>query len=113
MQIQRGVQLGALHRQLGIGAESRIHLQRLPTRMVIVDLTAGVQYTIAGNPPSVSTSTFEVPQWAKEIFAAKTEDLLKRWEENWLDGWTDAQETIFTELTFRGVNMLPEARRNR
>jgi hypothetical protein len=37
---------------------------------------------------------------------ATDEQLKQRWSASKRDGWSDERETIFTELTFRGVNML-------
>jgi hypothetical protein len=110
MQIQRGVQLGMLHQQLGIDANSRIAFQLIPTGVVIWDFGAAKRFTVDGTVPSVVEQDFVVPDRIKQIFAASDEQLEKRWKDGFLEGWTDEQETIFSELVFRGVNMLPGRR---
>jgi hypothetical protein len=107
MQVQRAVQLGMLHKQLGIEESSCVRFQYTQTGVVIWDFTSGAQYTVELNGPSASLAkdTFQVPQRVKEILAATDTDLKKWWEGG--EGWTDERETIFTELCARGVNMLP------
>jgi len=104
MQIQRGIQFGRLYQQLEIDANSPVSYQVMPTGLIIWDLATGVQYKV--NPPNVAQARFDVPQWVKEILAASNEELKKRWTESSMDGWSEERETIFTELTCRGVRML-------
>jgi len=110
MQIQRGIQLGMLHQQLGIDANSRIAFQLTPTGVVIWDFGAAKRFTVDGTVPSVVEQDFVVPNRMKQIFEASDEHLKKRWDDGLLEEWTDERETIFTELVFRGVNMLPGRR---
>jgi hypothetical protein len=107
MQIQLGVQLGMLHQQLGIDANSRIAFQLTPTGVVIWDFGAAKRYTVDGTVPSVVEHDFELPDRMKAIFDASNEQLKKRWDDGFEEGWTDERETIFSELVLRGVNMLP------
>ncbi|HEU5415006.1 MAG TPA: hypothetical protein VFW31_14655 [Candidatus Angelobacter sp.] len=107
MQLQRGIQLGLLHKQLGIDANARVAFQLTPPVVIIWDYNTGTRYTVDGTVPSVTDQEFEVPKRMKDIFAASNEQLKERWDNGWLDGWTDERETIFSELVLRGVNMLP------
>jgi len=104
MEIMRGIQLGALHQQLGIDANSRVNFQVTRTGAAVSDFSTGTRYAVTFNPPSVAKSSFAVPQWAQKIFDAPDDDLKKRWNET--VGWDDERETIFAELTLRGVRIL-------
>jgi hypothetical protein len=104
MKHQRAMQIGALHRQLGIDANSRVTCQITPKGGVVSDLSTGIQYKVNFNPPKIETALFAVPQWAQEIFDANDDELKKRWTET--EGWSDERETIFAELTLRGVKIL-------
>lgn len=113
MQINRGVQLGLLQQQLGIDANARISVQLTQAGAVYIwDFGTGTQFIFDGNLQNVTVTKnhFEVPKRMQEIFNASDTELKKRWDEGWLDGWTDERETIFTELVMRGVNMLPGSR---
>jgi hypothetical protein len=96
-----------LHQQLGIDANSRISFQLKQTGVIIWNFDTGTRHTVDGTVPSVTEDHLEVPRRMKDIFSASDEQLKKHWDENWLDGWTDERETIFSELCMRGVNMLP------
>jgi hypothetical protein len=104
VEIMRGIQLGALHQQLGIDANSRVTFQITPTGGVVSDFSTGTQYAVTFNPPSVAESPFTVSQRVQKILDATNDDLKKRWKET--DGWNDERETIFAELTLRGVRIL-------
>ena len=105
MELNYGVQLGALHQQLGIDPKARVTFQMTPTGGIVSDYSTGTAYTLTFGPPTrVVKSRIVVPQWAKEIFAATDDDLKKRWKET--EGWDDQRETVFAELTLRGVRVL-------
>ena len=104
LDIMRGIQLGALHQQLGVDANSRVTFQVTPTGGIVSDFSTGIQYAVTFNPPSVAKSRFNVPQWAQKLFDATDDDLKKLWKET--DGWDDERGTIFAELTIRGVRIL-------
>jgi hypothetical protein len=105
MQHRRAMQIGALHRQLGIDANSRVTSQISPTGGVVSDLSTGIRYTVNFNPPNIETALFAVPQWAQTIFNANDDELKKRWTETETEGWNDERETIFAELTLRGIRI--------
>jgi hypothetical protein len=105
VEITRGQNLGALHQQLGIDAKARVTFQMTPMGGIVSDYSTGTAYTLTfGTPTRVVKSPFAVPQWAKEIFAATDEELKRRWKET--EGWDDQRETVFAELTLRGVRVL-------
>jgi hypothetical protein len=105
MQYQEAVRLGMLHRQLGIPAQARIFLEIKTDSTLgayIWDLETGNTYVVTqGN---VATGRRDVPQHVKEIIAAPDADLKKRWLSTM--GWDEVRETIFSELAFRGIDML-------
>jgi hypothetical protein len=103
MQHRRAIQIGALHRQLGIDANSRVTSQITPTGGVVSDLSTGIRYTVNFNPPNIETALFAVPQWAQNIFDANDDELKKRWTET--EGSNEERETIFAELTLRGIRI--------
>ncbi len=92
--------------QLSIEPNARISYQMTQTGVVIWDFSTGNKYTITQGDPNAAVSTFEVPQKVKQIIDATDDDLKKRYSASWLDGWSDERETIFTELTYRGINAL-------
>jgi hypothetical protein len=106
VEIQRGVQLGALHQTLGIAAESRVYVQLTPTGVVIWDLGTGTKHKVDGTV--VTKESFAVPPRVKAILGADTDDLKRQWEES--EGFDDDRETIFAELTARGVDLRPGTR---
>lgn len=100
-----GIQLGALHQQLGIDPKARVTFRMTPSGGIISDYSTGTTYNITFGPPtSVTKSPLVVPKWAKDIFSATDDALKKRWKET--QGWDDERETIFAELTLRGVRVL-------
>jgi len=102
MQYQEAVRLGMLHRQLGIPAEARIFLQITPQGAYIWDLETGNTYAVA--PGSVGPGRREVPAHVKETIAATDDDLKNQWLSTM--GWDEVRETVFSELAFRGIDML-------
>jgi hypothetical protein len=105
MEITHGQNLGMLHRQLGIDPKARVTFQLTPTGGIISDYSTGTAFTLTFGPPThVVKSPFVVPQWAKDIFAATDEALKRRWKET--KGMDDQRETVFAELTLRGVRVL-------
>ena len=105
MEITHGVNLGALHQQLGIDPKARVTFQMTPTGGIVSDYSTGTVYTLTFGPPTtVAESPLVVPQWAKDIFSAKDDELKKRWKET--EGWDNVRETLFYELALRGVRVL-------
>ncbi len=92
--------------KLNIEPNARISYQMTQTGVVVWDLSTGNKYTITQGDPNAVVSTFEVPQKVKQIIDAADDELKKRYSASWLDGWSDERETIFTELTYRGINTL-------
>ena len=98
-----------LHQQLGISPKARILLELTatsPSGAFIWDLNTGNTFRVvrAGSSVSVDRGYTEVPQFVQDIMAASDEDLKNRWLSNM--GWDDVRETIFSELNFRGINIL-------
>jgi hypothetical protein len=106
MEIHRAVELGQLYRSLGIDRDARVSYRISAGGVVISDIGAATQYTITQGNTRPSVARFEVPGYVVEIISATDDQLKRRWSETWLDGWSDERETIFTELTYRGVSML-------
>jgi hypothetical protein len=105
MQYQEAVRLGMLHRQLGIPANARIFLQITTEGEVgahIWDLETGNTYQVTHG--KVARGHSDVPQHVREIMAATDGDLKNRWLSTM--GWDEVRETVFSELAFRGVDML-------
>jgi len=95
-----------LHQQLGIPAKARIFFQITTEGTIdafIWDLESGSTYVVVyGNQPIKGRR--EVPQHVKRIIAATDEDLKKQWLSTM--GWDEERETVFSELSFRGFNIL-------
>jgi hypothetical protein len=106
MQYQQAVRLGVLHQQLGIAADARIFLQIKtdgPGGAYIWDLDTGNTYMVSQGTV-VGPGSRDVPQHVKDIIAATDQDLKAKWLSTM--GWDEVRETIFSELSFRGVNIL-------
>jgi hypothetical protein len=106
MEIQRAASLGLLHQKLGIDPNARVAFKLIDTGVVILDLATETAYTVIYGNPQPAIIPFQLSQNVKNIVAATDEQLKQRWSESKRDGWSDERETIFTELTYRGVNML-------
>jgi hypothetical protein len=105
MEIMHGQNLGMLHQQLGVDPKARVTFQMTPTGGIVSDYSTGTAYTLTfGQTTRVVKSSIVVPQWAQEIFSATDDVLKKRWKET--KGWDDQRETVFAELTLRGVRIL-------
>ena len=105
MQYQQAVRLGKLHQQLGLPANTRIQLNITTQGTIgafIWDLETGNTYGVVQG--SVIRGIREVPQHVKDIIAATDEDLKKRWLST--EGWDEVRETVFSELAFRGIDIL-------
>jgi hypothetical protein len=105
MELAKGAQLGLLHTTLGIAPESRVSVRITPTGAVVWDFSTGTRYSIDGTNRTVDEAAFQVPDHVKQIIAASSDELLKRWDAG--SGWDDERSTIFSELSVRGVNILP------
>ena len=96
-----------LYESLGLGPKTRVFLQE-PTQdepvYLVWDLETGTTNTITFTTPAVTKGYREVPANTREIIAATTEDLQKRWLST--NGWDDDRSSIFSELTIRGVRIL-------
>lgn len=106
MEIQRAASLGLLHQKLGIDPNARVAFKLIDTGVVILDLATETAYTVIYGNPEPAITPFQLSQNVKNIVAATDVQLKQRWSESKRDGWSDERETIFTELTYRGVNML-------
>jgi hypothetical protein len=99
--------LGMLQQQLGLGADDRVSCQA-PTQdmpsVFVWDLQTGTTYTVTLTPPDLAKGYREVPNTTKNVMAASTDDLKKRWLST--RGWDDDRSSIFSELTIRGVRIL-------
>jgi len=95
-----------LAQKLGIKPDARVAYQLTNQGVVIWDLTTGNEYTVAQGDPNPAVGRFTVPQKIKDIIGATDDVLKKRLSESWRDGWSDERETIFTELTYRGISVL-------
>ena len=106
MQYQEAVRLGRLHQQLGIAADARICLKMLPEGspgVFIWNLENGKTYVvIAGAQPIVGQ--MEIPEHVKNTIKATDDDLKQYWLSTM--GWGEQRETVFSELAFRGINVL-------
>jgi hypothetical protein len=106
MQYQQAVRLGMLHRQLGIPPNARIFLQITTEGTIgafIWDLDSGNTYLVVYGATPIRGKR-EVPKKVKDIIAASDDDLKKRWLSTM--GWNDERETVFSELNFRGIDIL-------
>jgi hypothetical protein len=106
MEIHRAAELGLLTQKLGIKPDVRVAYQLTNTGIVIWDLSDGHEYTVRHGDPNPSVGQFTLPQNIKTIIEAADDALKKRLSESWMDGWSDERETIFTELTYRGISVL-------
>lgn len=106
MEIQRAANLGLMHQKLGIDSDARITLRFTANSVVIWDLATENQYTVTNGNPNPSVARSQVPQNIKNVISASDDQLKKRWSESRQDGWSGERETIFTELTCRGISML-------
>ena len=106
MEIHRGQSLGLLAQNLGIKPASRVSYRETQTGVVIWDLTTGKKYTITHGNPDAAVSSFQVPPRIKQIIDATDNELKKWYSESWLDEWSEERETMFTELTYRGISAL-------
>jgi hypothetical protein len=109
MQYQEAVNLGMLHRQLGIPANARMFFQMVTEGGVgvyIWDLDSGNTYRVTqGHAETYSTTgRREVPQHVKDIIAAPDDALKNQWRSTM--GWDEIRETVFSELRFRGIDIL-------
>lgn len=102
MQYQEAVRLGMLHQQLGIPANARVYFEITPNGGYFWDVDSGKTYVVA--PPNITPGARAVPPHVKEIIAATDDVLKQRWVSTM--GWDDVRETIFSELAFRGINVL-------
>lgn len=105
MEIQRAENLGPLHHALGIARDARITFRLAESGIIIWDLTAGTRYTIQNGNPTPGLASFQIPHNVQVIISESDDELRKRWAESWQDGWSDERETIFTELTYRGLSV--------
>lgn len=111
VEIQRALNLGALHRTLGIDSDSRISVSGIGQdgQIEIWDLATGRYFTVSGptSAPSVEVSPAPVPDWLKQIIASPTDDLLAEYRSisPWQEGSAERRMIIFTELNFRGVSV--------
>ena len=106
MQIQRAANLGLVHQELGIDSDARITYRLAVNGVVISDLATETQYTVTYGDPNPFVARFQIPQNIKDVISASDDQLKKRWSESRQDGWSDERETIFTELTYRGIRLL-------
>ena len=106
MEIQLAANLGLIHRQLGIDSNACITYRLTDNGIVIWDLATETRYTVTRGDPNPSVAQFQLLQNIKDITSASDDQLKKRWAESWQEGWSDERETIFTELTYRGINTL-------
>jgi hypothetical protein len=106
MEIHRAQSLGLLAQKLGIKPDARISYRMTQSGVVIWDLSTGNEYTVNHNNPNAIVSSFSLPTKIKQIIDATDDDLKKRYSASWMDGWSDERETMFTELTYRGINTL-------
>jgi hypothetical protein len=106
MQYQHAIRLGALHQTLGIQAEARVLLQITPQGAHVWDVDAGNTYDVVqdGDRARVIRGQRAVPAHVTEIIAATDGDLKHRWVTTM--GWDEVRETIFCELSYRGVDIL-------
>jgi hypothetical protein len=106
MEVHRASELGQLHRSLGIDPNARITFKLAVDGVIIWDLATQMQYTVVQGRSVPLVAHFQLPQYVNDIISANDDQLKKRWAESWRDGWSEERETIFTELTFRGISML-------
>jgi hypothetical protein len=95
-----------LHQKLEIDPNARVAYKLIDTGVVILDLATETAYTVIYGNPQPAVIPFQLSQNIKNIISATDEQLKERWSESKRDGWSDERETVFTELAYRGVNML-------
>jgi hypothetical protein len=108
VEIQRARNLGALYLKLGINPESRIVLHVTPARTTIWDLGGRAQFSIHSgvNGASVDTEPLVIGARLQAIIDASDEELKQKYQDSFMDGWSDERSTVFTELCYRGINVL-------
>ena len=106
MEIHRAANLGLMQQKLGIDPKSRIAYQMIDRGVVILDLATETAYTVTHGNPQPAVARFRLSPKIKAIISASDDELKERWSESWEDGWSEERQTIFTELTYRSVNML-------
>jgi hypothetical protein len=105
MQYQEAVRLGKLHRQLGLAEKARVYVKVTTDGAVgayIWEMETGNTFTVV--PGNVIRGQAAVPQHVKDIIAATDDELKRRWLSTM--GWDEVRETVFSELAFRGTDML-------
>lgn len=106
MQYQHAVRLGRLHQQLAIPADARICVKMLPQNapgVFIWDLESGNTHVVIEGVQPI-TGKMEIPEHVKNTIKASDEDLKKYWLSTM--GWGEVRETAFSELAFRGIDVL-------
>jgi hypothetical protein len=107
MQYQRAANLGMLHQQLGIPPNARMFFELVKNGIFIWNLDNGDTYTVVqvqDGSVQQSPGHRNIPEETKMIIG-ETDDLLKA---RWLStmGWDEIRESVFSELSFRGINIL-------
>ncbi len=106
MQIQRAASLGLLHQQLGIASNARVSFQITDTGVTVWDLETETRYTVGKGMGNATAIPFTLDQQVKNIIGCTDDELKERFAKTSADGWRGERETIFTELTFRGISVL-------
>lgn len=106
MEIHRAAEFGPLAQKLGIKPDSRVTYRMTDRGVVIWDLAGGNKYSVTQGNPDASVERFTVPANIQRIIAASDDELKRRYSESWEDGWSEERETMFTELTYRGISAL-------
>jgi hypothetical protein len=104
MEIQQASNLGLLQRTLKIKPDARITMRLTSEGADVWDLSTGNIYRVT--PGNVSVEMHAVPPDVLEIIAASDETLRKHLRDTWQQGWTEERQTMFTELVFRGVDVI-------
>lgn len=112
MEIHVSNEFGPYMQQLGIAPKTRVGFKETSNTKIFWDLGRGLRFTVSTTEPSLVTEEqFVIPARLKEILAADNSTLEKWYDEGFMDGWSEDQETLFTELTVRGVSLLPGRRK--
>ncbi len=106
MEIHRAANLGPLHQKLGIAPDARVCYQQTPDGVTVWNITSGTAHAVHAKTGTVTTEKFLVPKQVMEIIEATDTELLRRWSENRKQAWGDLRQTIFTELSFRGISIV-------
>ncbi len=107
MEIHRAVSLGMLHRQLGINPDARISYEPIPGGVAVWDLETETEHTVnMDKVAKISSSRRALTPELQQVINGSDDDLKRRFSESWMAGWSEERETIFTELTFRGISTL-------